>query len=179
MPADDGMPCGRAADLAGSVGGGLSGSQNKRSRTSLGSSGGLGHDTEVADDGILAGRSGEVRRALAHLQPIMPQLGLRFSMPEPVPAAGNRSSLDPTSFTCMGCTWNDSGNFEVLKSSIGSPAWCSEYSRKRADRAIRAVEAVGGLQHAHVGYYLLRASASACQLNYLPRTTPGELCAVR
>ena len=41
-----------------------------------------------ADDGFLAGSSTEVLRALRHVQSFMPQLGLRFSMLELIPAAG-------------------------------------------------------------------------------------------
>ena len=36
--------------------------------------------------------------------------------------------------------------------------------------------AIGSLPAAHVGYYLMKASASACQLAYLSRTTPPEIC---
>lgn len=36
--------------------------------------------------------------------------------------------------------------------------------------------AIGSLPAAHVGYYLMKASASACQLTYLSRTTPPEIC---
>ena len=131
-----------------------------------------------ADDGFLAGKASEVLRSLQHLRPVMPRLGLRFSLLEAVPAARNLSRVDSTEFVRLGCTWNDSGNFEVLKSPVGSPSWCAAYSTKRAGQAICATSAVGALQHKHVGYYLLRASASASRLNYLARTTPGE-CPLR
>ncbi len=129
-----------------------------------------------ADDGFLAGKASEVLRSLQHLRPVMPRLGLRFSLLEAVPAARNLSRVDSTEFVRLGCTWNDSGNFEVLKSPVGSPSWCAAYSTKRAGQAICATSAVGALQHKHVGYYLLRASASASRLNCLARTTPGECC---
>ena len=49
---------------------------------------------------------------------------------------------------------------------------------KIADKAIRSAEATGSLPDAHVGYYLLKNSASACRLTYLSRTTPPEHCLV-
>ncbi len=75
-----------------------------------------------ADDGFLAGRQAEVRRALLHLQPIMPSLGLRFSMLEVVPAAGLAHHIDLESFVSLGCSVNETANLEVLKSPIGSSA---------------------------------------------------------
>ncbi len=130
-----------------------------------------------ADDGFFAGKSQEVARALAHVQPIMPRLGLRFSMLEAVPAAGSRHAVDRSGFEASGCTWNEGGNLEVLKSPIGNPSWCAEYSKRRACRALMAIHALGALPGAHVAYYLMKSSAGACQLTYLSRTTPPELCA--
>ncbi len=40
-----------------------------------------------------------------------------------------------------------------------------------------AIHALGALPGAHVAYYLMKSSAGACQLTYLSRTTPPELCA--
>ncbi len=130
-----------------------------------------------ADDGFLAGKSAEVLRALRHLQPVMPLLGLRFSMLEAVTAAAGRHTVARAAFENLGCTWNETGNLEVLKSPIGSPAWSTDYSKRRAVRGLRAVAALGALPGAHVAYYLARASAGACQLTYLSRTTPAEVCA--
>ncbi len=48
--------------------------------------------------------------------------------------------------------------------------------QKIADKAIRAAAAVGTMSDAHVGFYLLKNSASACRLTYLARTTPPEDC---
>ena len=129
-----------------------------------------------AADGFFAGKSRTVARAPQHVQPIMPGLGLRFSLLEAVPSAGSRNHIDRGIFDALGCTWNDSGNLEVLKSPVGNPTWCAEYSKARATRALRAVTALGALPGAHVAYYLMKASAGACQLTCLSRTTPPELC---
>ncbi len=129
-----------------------------------------------ADDGFFAGKQAEVRRALVHLRPIMPSLGLRFSMLEVVPAAGPAHSIDLQAFREPGCSVNETANVEILKSPIGVSTWCAQYSRKIADKAAKAAAAAGDMPDAHVGYYLLRNSASACRLNYLARTTPPEDC---
>ena len=59
-----------------------------------------------ADDGFLAGASGEVLRALKHLLAVMPQVGLRFSSLQLVAAAGphHRVNFDP--FLALACTVN-------------------------------------------------------------------------
>ena len=44
-----------------------------------------------ADDGFFAGRAEEVKRALQHLVPVMPTLGLKFSKLDVIPAAGERA----------------------------------------------------------------------------------------
>ena len=95
-----------------------------------------------------------------------------------VPAAGSRHQVDLESFIGLGCSVNEIANLEVLKSPVGTSTWCAQYSEKIADNAIRAVEATGSLPDAHVGYYLLKNSASACRLTYLSRTTPPEHCLV-
>ena len=129
-----------------------------------------------ADDGFLAGPSGEVLRALKHIQPIMPGLGLRFSMLEAIPAAGLNNAIDLEPFRAAGCTCNETGNFEVLKSPVGAETWCHEYAGKRAGKAIKALEAVSALPDRHAAYYLMKWSCNAGQLNYLARTTPRDRC---
>ena len=104
-----------------------------------------------ADNGVFAGTQAEVRRALVHLQPIMPSLGLRFSMLEVVPAAGRSHCIDLQAFRDLGCSTNEPANLEVLKSPIGSSASCAQYSHKIADKAAEAAAAVGAMPNAHVG----------------------------
>ena len=73
-----------------------------------------------ADDGLFAGRASEVARNLDHLIPIMPSLGLRFSMLEAIPAAGPNHQIALQLFRNMACACNETGNFDILKSPIGS-----------------------------------------------------------
>ena len=108
-----------------------------------------------ADDGFLAGRDSEVRRALQHIKPIMPALGLRFSMLEVVPAAGPNHAVDLAGFQALGCSLNETGNLEVLKSPIGDTSYCEEYCVDALERTLKAVRAVGTLRDSHVGLYLL------------------------
>ena len=68
-----------------------------------------------ADDGVLAGPSGEVLRSLRHLKQIMPKLGLRFSSLIVAPAAGFASRAPLQAFVDEGCTVEPSGNLEILK----------------------------------------------------------------
>ena len=63
-----------------------------------------------ADDGFFAGPSAEVQRCVAHVKTFMPSLGLRFSRLEAIPSAGDRSLVDRTVFTSLGCTFNSSAN---------------------------------------------------------------------
>ena len=72
-----------------------------------------------ADDGFLPGRAEEVLRALRHIAPIMPNIGLRFSMLELVPAAGPLHTIDLSEFRALGCTLNETGNFRP-----GHPCTC-------------------------------------------------------
>ena len=67
-----------------------------------------------ADDGLLAGEDSEVLRALLHLRQVMPQVGLRFSTLQVVPAAGHNSNVNFEPFVDAGCQILHDGNVEVL-----------------------------------------------------------------
>ena len=126
-----------------------------------------------ADDGLLAGPSAEVLRALRHLLAVMPALGLRFSSLVVAAAAGPHHQINFDPFLEAGCS---DGGLEVLNSPIGSETFCADFSRKLVDKQLVAVHAVGPLPDAQVGYYLLRCSCNASRVCYLSRTTPASHC---
>ena len=89
-----------------------------------------------ADDAIIAGVDSEVKRVLAHWQSIMPRLGLRFSRLEAIPAAGQRSLVDVSSFQALGCSVNMTQTAVVMKSPIGSNEFCASIVQKRVDQSV-------------------------------------------
>ena len=129
-----------------------------------------------ADDGLLAGPSAEVLRALRRLLAVMPSVGLRFSSLAVAAAAGPHHQINFDPFLEAGCSISGAGDLEVLKSPIGSETFCADSSRKLVDKQLVAVHAVGQLPDAQVGYYLLRYSCSASRVCYLSRTTPASHC---
>ena len=74
-----------------------------------------------ADDGLLAGLSAEVLRALQHWSIVMPRLGLKLSIASVAPVAGCQHQVDLRPFAALGCALCEDGNFEVLKSPVGEP----------------------------------------------------------
>ena len=86
----------------------------------------------LADDGLLAGKSDEVLRALRHLKLIMARFGLKFSTLQVVPAAGRNAQVDHAPFVAEGCTIQEDGNCEVLKSPIGDEKHCKQFCKKQA-----------------------------------------------
>ena len=127
-----------------------------------------------ADDGFLAGPSGEVLRCLQHLQTVMPSLGLSFSRLEAVPSAGMRCSFDTQSFINLGCTLNLNKCVSVMKSPIGDRAFCEEEIGKRVAKASATLRALSGLPDEHVALYLLRFQCG--RIDYTIRTTPADSC---
>ena len=108
-----------------------------------------------ADDGLLAGPSGEVLRALQHWQGVLPQLGLRLSSAVVAPAAPF-SHVDFQPFLSLGCHIAPEGNYEVLKSPSGSDAYCRAFCTERADRQIALLQRLPHLPDVQNGYYLMR-----------------------
>ena len=72
-----------------------------------------------ADDGFIAGRSSEVLRALGHIKPLMPSLGLRFPLLEAVPSTGEKHRIDLDPFVELGYPVNLSENIEIMGSPFG------------------------------------------------------------
>jgi hypothetical protein len=130
-----------------------------------------------ADDGLLAGRSDEVLRALTHLKMIMPTLGLRFSTLQLIPAAGQAHSIDLDPFKTLGCSVQEDGNFEVLKSPLGTDGYCKEFCAKLVEKQREIFEFLATLGDPQVTHYLLKNSVNASRMNYLARTTPPAICA--
>ena len=102
-----------------------------------------------ADDGLIAGSSTEVLRALEHILPIMPQLGLRFSRLEAIPAAGNQTTADLAAFRQHGCTINHEQCASIMKSPVGNVAFCEKEVGKQVDKAVKAIQAIARLPDAH------------------------------
>ena len=128
-----------------------------------------------ADDGLLAGPSGEVLQALQHWQGVLPQLGLRLSGAVVAPTAPF-SHVDFQPFLSLGCHIAPEGNYEVLKSPSGSDEYCRAFCTERADRQIALLQRLPHLPDAQVGYYLMRWSCAAGRMQYLSRTTPSRWC---
>ena len=81
-----------------------------------------------ADDGILAGSSNEVLRALRHMKKVMPIVGLRFSSLQVAAAVpGPQDAESFQAFVAEGCTPALDGNVEVLKSPIGDDSFCRAF----------------------------------------------------
>ena len=129
-----------------------------------------------ADDGLLAGPSAEVLRALQHWSSVLPLLGLRLSQASVAPAAGRAHQVNFQPFLAMGCTLCEDANYEVLKSPVGEVAFCQAYCLERAATQASVLQLVGGLDDPQVAYYLLRWCCTGGRMNYMARTTPLRCC---
>ena len=125
-----------------------------------------------ADDGIIAGPSEEVRRALAHLRVLMPSLGLRFSRLEVTTAAGEAHNVHLDAFRDLGCTINLTQCLEIMKAPTGSRQFCEEVASKRVRKATHIVQAIAEVPDEHCAFHMLRYQAG--RLAYLTRTTPSQ-----
>ena len=129
---------------------------------------------QFADDGLLAGKTGEIVRTLRHLNLVMPGLGLRFSKLDAIPAAGNQSTIDVHALQQVGCKINLSKEFSVMQSPIGSVGFCDTFLQKKTDKAAKILSAIGELPDAHCALFLLRHQTG--RMDYIARTTPLESC---
>jgi hypothetical protein len=127
-----------------------------------------------ADDGFLAGDSGEVLRALQHIKPLMPALGLRFGRLGAIPAAGQRSAIDETAYIHSGCTINKEQCVSIMKSPIGTIEFCEQEAGKRVEKAVKAMHAITSLPDQHCALNLLRYQTG--RLDYTTRSTPSSCC---
>ena len=127
-----------------------------------------------ADDSTWGGPSQEVHRSLVHLSNVLPQLGLRYSKLDIIPSAGVDSLIDVAAFMAIGCKVRLDKSVSVMKSPMGSDAFCEEHVSKRVREAILAVEAIADLPDKHCALHLLRYQTA--RLEYLVRTTPRKDC---
>ncbi len=130
---------------------------------------------KFADDGIIAGASGEVLRGLRHMKRVMPMVGLRFSLLQVVAAVPGPQSLERFQvFVAEGCVPALDGNFEVLKSPVGDDAFCRAFCARVATKQRAVLEFLGGLGDPQVTHYLAKWCVNGSRMNYLARTTPPQ-----
>ena len=105
-----------------------------------------------ADDAIIAGEEMEVKRVLIHWQSIMPRLGLRFSRLEAIPAAGQNTLIDVSSFQALGCKVNLSQTAVVMKSPIGGDTFCESVVHKRVNQSLDILHQISCLPNSHIAF---------------------------
>jgi len=126
-----------------------------------------------ADDGVIAGASGELLRAVRHMQTVIPSVGLRFSQLQVSAASYELRPVERFRlFADFGCTPILNGNLEVLKSPIGSAELCREYCMKIARKQQSVLTFLAELGDAQVAHYLMRWCVNGSRMNYMVRTTP-------
>jgi hypothetical protein len=103
----------------------------------------------------------------------MPTLGLEFSKMDIVPSTPS-ASIDSKAFEDLGCTVVRDGNFEVMKSPIGTPAWCQEFVMSRVRKLSRVCTLISQIPSSSAALYLLRYQAG--RMTYTVRTTPSPVC---
>ena len=91
-------------------------------------------------EGVFAGKFAEMLKVTRHVMQVMPLVGLRFSMLQVIPAKPYNKSTDSGPFEAEGCMIPRDGNFEVLKSPIGSDDICVSYCLKFMEKQKRALE---------------------------------------
>ncbi len=126
-----------------------------------------------ADDGVLAGDSAEVLRALRHMKRVMPAAGLRFSHLQ-VAAASSEPQEERVfeEFVREGCAAILDGNMEVLKSPLGTDEFSRAYCLEVAEKQRGILNYLADLGDAQVAHYLLKWCVNGSRMNYLVRTTP-------
>ena len=126
-----------------------------------------------ADDGVIAGRSGEVLRALKHMRVVMPMVGLRFSQLQVVAAAYGDQPVERFAyFVAEGCTPVLDGNFEILKSPIGENTFCRTFCEKMVAKQSKVLTFLAELGDPQVTHYLVKWCVNGSRMNYMARTTP-------
>ena len=95
-----------------------------------------------ADDGFFAGQATEVQRALEHLIPLMPRIGLRFSKLDIIPSAGARGVFDREAFTRLGGTVIEDAQATIMKCPIGDVQYCEQVVNARVEKAVKVVQKI-------------------------------------
>lgn len=127
-----------------------------------------------ADDGFLAGPADEVQRALAHLVPVLPRLGMKFSKLDVIPAAGANCVFDEENFRSLGCKIFHKAEASIMKIPIGDAAFCEKTLAKRVDKGASIVQQISELPDVHCALHLLRYQTS--RMEYTTRSCPQDLC---
>ena len=73
-----------------------------------------------------------------------------------------------------GCTWEPEGNFEVMRSPVGTDEWACRYTRARAKEALEVYAELAKLGDPRCAVYLARYLAG--RANYIWRTAPRTQC---
>jgi hypothetical protein len=133
---------------------------------------GLDAAPTFADDGSLMGVQGEVLRAVTHLANVLPSRGLVFSRLELTPARKQGHQVDVDVFRAVGCTINQTGNLEIMKSPIGDSTFTDEFATKKVAKTADVLQRIAKLSNTHAALYLLKHQGG--RLNYLCRTTPHD-----
>ena len=134
------------------------------------------------DDGILSGRSSDVRHALDVIAIEGPKWGLHLNSSKceliTNPAASDRLDLFPD---IPGLNKKSEGNLDILGSPIGSTPHCRRYLIDNAvSLAEESLDAIEKLEDPQVALSLIRHCTGFCQMVHTLRTTPAtelqDLC---
>ena len=132
----------------------------------------LGPQCWYIDDGVLAGRSRSVLRALTIIQQLGPSLGLKINLKKcQLFGAGDLSQFP----SCIPSSHIP--NFELLGSPIGDDVFCSQFITMKISAAsalLSHIQEVGSTD-SHVAFVLLRFCAGFSKLSYITRTTPPTM----
>ena len=102
-------------------------------------------------------------------------LGLAFGKAVIIPARAQGHLVTCEAAQAAGCTFDPSGNFEVLRAPVGQDEWAGDYTLKRAGETLGLFHALAGLHNSHAAFTLARYQLG--RLSYMLRTTPQAQCA--
>ena len=124
------------------------------------------------DDGVLAGHSQSVHRALTILQQQGPSLGLYINQKKSELFGAGDLSQFPISIPSSSIP-----NFELLGAPIGDFNFCSAFITEKTSNAstlLSHLQKVGSIDP-HVAFTLLHSCAGFCKFAYVARTTPPSM----
>ena len=126
------------------------------------------------DDGVLSGKSSDVRHALDVIAVEGPKWGLHLNVAKceliTNPAASDRFALFPD---IPGLNKNTDGNLDILGSPIGSTSFCHRYLLENPiSLAEDSLTAIQKLDDPQVALSLIRHCTGFCKMVYALRTTP-------
>ena len=98
----------------------------------------------------------------------MSQLGLTFGKVVIVPSRPHGHLVTRTAALAVACTFDPSGNFEVLRAPVGHDEWASQYTLARAGETLDLFQALSCLPSARLAFSL--AEYQFGRLSYVLRT---------